>query len=224
MRTNTTALIYIGQTPRNDITPELKQYLGKVCDVIQTGVLDGLTSDEISSIKPRKDGHTLITRLRGGETVTVDEECIRRLIIEKVISLAGQGISSCAVMCTGSFPGIPEDIPVVTSDNAFHRNLVLDDDVETIGVLVPMEDQQELFASLFEQLGRSTVSDFASPYGPPAEIIHAALRLKSRGADCICLDCMGYDGAISDAVARATGLKCYIPREEIAKQIIRLYR
>lgn len=36
--------VTIGQTPRTDLIPEMKQFLGAGVDILEAGALDGLTS------------------------------------------------------------------------------------------------------------------------------------------------------------------------------------
>ena len=219
-----TALIYIGQTPREDITPEMASYLKGISLLTETGVLDPFSEEEIRQMHPRGKDRSLITKLHTGQSVTVDEDIIHRRIAEKITELKNEGYDACAVMCTGNFPDLPDCIPVVTSDNAFHRDLDPGRDVHTLGILVPMEEQQERFAALYRKENRKILTGFASPYGPEDRIIDAALLLKEKGADCIFLDCMGYSGGVADKVSLRTGLPCFIPRREIAKQIIHLYQ
>jgi len=224
MTNKKTALIYIGQTPRPDITPEMKTYLDGICHVTEIGVLDPFTAEEIAEMAPRNKDKVLITKLRNGLSVFVDEDIIHRLMGETIEELQQGNYNACAVMCTGSFPKLPRLIPLVTSDDAFHRELDMGDTVRCIGVLVPAENQQKFFASLYQQKGKNVITNYASPYGAVETILEAAKKLKAEGADCICLDCMGYNGAIAQQVSAETGLPCYIPRKEIAKQISRLYQ
>ena len=44
-------------------------------------------------------------------------------------------------------------------------------------------------------------------------------RLRDLGADCLCLDCMGYTAEQGRQLRSLTGLPVKVPREEIAARI-----
>ena len=46
-------LITIGQSPRIDVVPEIRQIIGHGIEVMEGGALDGLTLDEVRKLYPR---------------------------------------------------------------------------------------------------------------------------------------------------------------------------
>ena len=44
--------VTIGQAPRTDLIPEIKQFLGDGVEILEAGALDGLTLAEVQSSTP----------------------------------------------------------------------------------------------------------------------------------------------------------------------------
>ena len=59
--------------PRDDVVPEMVEFLGKGVEIVQAGALDGLTYEEILDFKPDKDDYVLVSRLRDGRSVKFAE-------------------------------------------------------------------------------------------------------------------------------------------------------
>ena len=56
---STLALLTIGQTPRNDIVPELTCWLPDTIQVQEFGALDGQSEEEIQRLRPESSDHRL---------------------------------------------------------------------------------------------------------------------------------------------------------------------
>jgi len=76
------ALITIGQSPREDVMGELRRYLEGV-EYLELGLLDGLSGEEISSLKAEGSEIEYVTRLRSGEEVRVSRRKLEPLLEEK---------------------------------------------------------------------------------------------------------------------------------------------
>lgn len=215
------AFLFIGQTPRPDTMTEMNGYLPGFT-IAEYGALDGLEAHTIQEeYRPMHKEDLLITRLRDGTDVQVSEQRLMGRLQQKLEQAAGEGAQLCVLMCTGSFPNLKCAVPILTMDEVFHRRLTLPESVERIGLIVPLEGQREPFAAQYRHLNREVLSAAASPYGDDAHICREAEKLKKLGADCICLDCMGYNSAQAQQVTGATGLPVYTPRREMADQILR---
>ena len=55
--------ITIGQSPRNDLIPEIESYFGGA-EILQMGALDGLDKSEIQKLAPDTDDTVLVSKLR----------------------------------------------------------------------------------------------------------------------------------------------------------------
>src|SRR5205814_1585120 len=62
-------LITIGQSPRDDVVPEMLAQLGFEVEAIQLGAIDGLSLEEVRELAPRGDEPWAVSRLRDGTEV-----------------------------------------------------------------------------------------------------------------------------------------------------------
>lgn len=213
------AFLFIGQTPRPDVMDDVRERLGDGVDVQEKGALDSLSDPEISAIAPLSPEDTLITKLRDGQEVRVSETALKALLEQRAAEAADEGAELCAIMCTGSFD-LKCPVPVLTADEAFHGQS-FPEGTKTIGLMVPLADQQETFAGSYRIRGFKVLTGVADPYGSDDALAAEAARLAEAGADLICLDCMGYTAKQAGVAANACSLPVRIPRIEIANNIIK---
>ncbi len=211
--------LFIGQTPRPDVMDEMRAALDARIEPMEYGVLDGIGPGGIAALAPRGGPDTLITRLADGTDVSVSEAAVRDRLRGKLEEACADGCALCAILCTGSFEGLCCRVPLVTSDEVFHGMLRFPDGVKTLGVLVPLPEQAETFSGYYAAYGRRVLTGCASPYGDPETLRKEALRLRDLGADCLCLDCMGFTEEQGRQLRALTGLPVRVPRTEIAERI-----
>jgi len=75
-------MVTIGQSPRNDVTSDIKDILGPKIEIIGCGALDELTLEDVKKLEPKKGEYVLVTRLREGTQVKVS----RNKIIQRIRS------------------------------------------------------------------------------------------------------------------------------------------
>ena len=107
-------MVTIGQTPRNDVVPEIQTLLGSAIEILQCGALDGLSLEEVRKLAPTSGDSILVTRMRNGEEVTVGESRILPRIQRCVNNLAPR-CDVLAMLCTGQFPQLVSDRMIVLS-------------------------------------------------------------------------------------------------------------
>ena len=71
--------ITIGQSPRNDLIPEIESYLGGA-EILQMGSLDGLDKSEIQKLAPDTDDTVLVSKLRDNSWAVMGERKIIPLL------------------------------------------------------------------------------------------------------------------------------------------------
>ena len=69
-------LVTIGQSPRDDVVPELRRFLPPDVRIYGAQALDGLSIEKIAAHPPLAPERTLLTRSRDGTEVVVDAEFI----------------------------------------------------------------------------------------------------------------------------------------------------
>ncbi|MDN5940637.1 MAG: AroM family protein [Nitrospira sp.] len=55
--------VTIGQSPRDDIIPEIREILGPEVEIVERGALDGLSLKEVNDFYPGPPGPILVTRM-----------------------------------------------------------------------------------------------------------------------------------------------------------------
>ena len=182
---------------------------------VEGGALDGLSRQEVRAGAPRDGEMPLVSRLRSGEEVIVGEDFVE----ERMAVLAGQIPAGdvAAILCTGPFFGIPERPGLVKAGPVFDRTLrEAGSPGATVGMLIP-EPRQEADARRRVPEGCACVIGVASPYSDGG--VQERLAEEFRDVDVVGLNCLGYDGALEAAVARATGKPVVLARRALAEAV-----
>ncbi|WP_078544751.1 AroM family protein [Litchfieldia alkalitelluris] len=208
-------LITIGQSPRVDLTPEMEPLIGEGNIFVELGALDDLTSEEIEKVAPFEGDVTYVSRLRSGAYAKMSKQKILPLLQEKVLLLENE-VSSNILVCTGSFPNIKHNKPLLFPDKIL--NAVVDSVLEkngVLGVMVPLMEQKE---SLVKKWGdRPLVVQSANPYQKDDDFVTPARKLKELGATVIVLDCMGYTEEHKRKVKEHSNLPVILSRSIVAR-------
>ncbi|MFC0414015.1 AroM family protein [Cytobacillus solani] len=212
-------MITIGQAPRTDVAPIIEKYLDGRAELVQVGVLDGMTKAYIEeNLYPEKDDYVLTSRLVTNESVVMSREKIKPILQEKITYLEKQGIKQILLLCTGVFPGL-----TTTSSNLIEPDHVIPPTVKAMvgdrrfGVIVPLSEQKETLYPKFSPFGLDPFFAVASPYHhDQTGYAEAAENLKNK-VDIILLDCMGYTEEAREMIAKATGLPVILSNAIMAK-------
>ena len=82
-------VITIGQSPRIDIIPEMREVLGADVEILEAGALDGLALEEVKKFYPKGRDYVLCTRMSDGTEVIVAKKFIVPRV-QKCIDLLSQ--------------------------------------------------------------------------------------------------------------------------------------
>lgn len=207
-------LVTIGQSPRVDLTPEMEPLMGENCELVEAGALDDLSSEEIERISPEEGEETYVSRLRSGDFARISKQKLLPLLQKKILMLE-EKVSSTILVCTGSFPSIEHNKPLLFPDKilfAFVNSVIANG---TLGVLIPLIKQEDSLKKKWVNV--SVVVQSANPYQKDDDFITPALKLKELGATLIVLDCMGYTEEHKRIVKQATGLPVILSRSIVAR-------
>jgi protein AroM len=213
-------VITIGQTPRVDLTPELQALLPGV-ELVERGVLDGLTAEQIAAFAPVGDDDVLTSRLSDGSAVIMGESHVLRRLPSVITELEGE-VDAVFLACTGRFPELAHTKPLFVPDFLIaYGTAALAHGLGAVGVICPLPAQAgftvEKFAPRLAD-GTQVLVAAASPYtGSDEELAAAAESLTAQGAGLIALDCMGYTEAMRAIVAAASGLPVVLARSVAAR-------
>ena len=195
MRQRVLGTLTIGQAPRDDVTPIIDRHVPATVRRLHRGVLDGLSRAEIDARYRAEPGEpALITRLQDGSALELSRSRMRQGVQSALASLETEGCDVILLLCTGTFDGLkcakawlvePDHIiPGMVAGLVEHRQL---------GIIVPIAGQIESESGKWQALARPPLFAAVSPYTDmPEAAAEAGAALKSRGAQALLLDCIGF--------------------------------
>jgi protein AroM len=204
-------LITIGQSPRDDIVPEMVAQLGRDVDVIQAGAIDGLTLDEVRELAPEGDEPWAVSRMRDGYEVRLAKRELVPRMQQRIDELEAQGVDLIVPLCASDWSSLRCGVPFINPGKALmpivHAMLRPGG---TLGMISPTEAQARLAEARAVDSPVPVVSTWAQPYaGDEAEILRqseaAGTLLRQAGADLIYMGCMGHTRAMRSVVREASG-------------------
>lgn len=217
------AALTIGQSPRDDITPELKKYWGDQFNIIEKGALDNYSFQEIKNkFSPNNKEDILVTRLHGGKEVIISHKYIQELLQRKINELSDD-TDLIVLLCTGVFDDFN------TNNLIIRPHLILDNLIKNIigskklGIIIPNIDQKQQIKAKWEKFNIKTFIEAASPYKLNDDLNLAAEILKNKDVDLIYMDCLGYSNRMKKAVSDISETKVMIPRLMLAAIIKELF-
>jgi protein AroM len=184
-------LLTIGQSPRPDIVADLPRTLSKL-EKVEAGALDGLSAQQIESLKPKANETTYVSRLADGSQVLIAKERLGPLLRDKIQLLRQQDAKMPIVLlCTGHFKIGKGGL--IIQPSKILRNAVdsLIDGADKLGVLVPEETQIEDARRSWSEVARYVRSLHFSPYKDSIIMLKACAKALAQ-TNLIVMDCMGY--------------------------------
>jgi protein AroM len=210
------AMLTIGQTPRRDITDDLRQLLPEGVVLREYGALDGLTRAEAECLCGYEGiGELLVTRMAGErEMIRLSADKVFARLQDCIVRAEAEGADVHLMACTGNFPLYVHQKRILYP-GICQRQAALQMG-GTVGVLIPNEAQRAQILGWWAECGAAVQLETADPFGETEAVQTAVKKLKEQGAGLICLDCFGYTLA-HKAAAEACGLPAVLPREVLCQ-------
>lgn len=213
-------VVTIGQAPRTDLTPELEALLPDA-QLVERGVLDGLTAEEIDQLRAEDGEHTLTTRLADGSSAVIGESAVMDRLPALLAQLETE-VDAILLACTGPFPRMELATPFFVPDAIIsHAVAAAAPAGRGVGIICPLPEQASDTRAKFSRvLGPEAqiLVEPSSPYtGDERDLRRAARALADGGARLIALDCFGYTAAMRAVVADETGLPVIVARSVAAR-------
>lgn len=211
--------ITIGQSPRNDVIPEMVPFLGDRVEVIQAGALDGLSYEEILTFQPEEGDYVLVSKLNDGRSVKFAEKHILPRLQECIDQLESAGADVIVFICTGTFPDIfTSTVPLIYPQKILHGVTPYLAGKGKVAVITPDKDQVEQSRKKWQETGADVIVVNGSPYGEDSEIDQAIDQLNYYDdIDVIALDCIGYTEDMKRRVAEGTNTSVVLARTIVAR-------
>jgi protein AroM len=213
------AFVTIGQSPRDDLVPEMLERIGPGIEPVEVGALDNLVPGAIARLAPRDGDPTLVSRLRDGTEVVISKTWTQRRLAEIMHDLDGRGFDLIVLLCTGHFEGLRSRTLLVEAQRVVDHTVdAVSEDGRTVGVMVPLATQMDEFH--VRSHGRtSVVMAHASPYSD-GRFEDAARELAKT--DLIVMHCIGYSEAMRRRVAAVSGKPVLLARRLVANAVAEL--
>ncbi len=211
--------ITAGQSPRADVVAETRAHVGEECDLVEIGVLDGLSKSAIADLSPRRDERSIITRLADGSSVVVSEAWISRKVTH-ICAQYGRGPNDLAVVGSTGLFGVGRRSPyVIQAQMALEQTIeVLFMAGQSVGHILPLASQVKVRPSFTDV---PYVGAHASP-GDRGALLQACDRLAE--CDFIVLNSIGYTEADRIVVARMSSKPVLLTRRIVAGMLTKALR
>jgi protein AroM len=211
------AFLTIGQSPRNDVVPDIVAETRTAFAPTERGALDGLNDAAIAALAPRPGEERLVTRLRDGREVLLGKPAIDRRLHAILAELDDDGFDLLVLLCTGQFTRFRLRTPFIEPQHTVdHFVQGLSYGAERIGILLPNAAQIDEFHGI---PGVAVAVASASPYtADPTEALRAAGSALAD-TDMIVMHCIGYSEAMRHVVKQASQRPVLVSRRLVAHAI-----
>ncbi|PRX06585.1 UNVERIFIED_ORG: protein AroM [Martelella mediterranea] len=218
MKTSRLAFVTIGQTPRIDLVPEMVSEIvagreGNPPEIVEFGVLDGLSGADLDALRAEPGEHSFATRLADGSEIVTSKDRTEERLNRLLQDIDSKGFDLIVLLCTGT------KIEPLANTLVVEAQRIVDSTVEALaqsarnlGVILPLERQVADFAER-HVFSRNAKAVAASPYAGDDMAARAAAL-----ADCdlIVMHCMGYSAAMLEAVRTSVGAPVLLSRRLVA--------
>jgi len=221
MPQRTLGTLTIGQAPRPDVVPIIDRHVPAEIRRVHRGVLDGLSHSEIAARYGAEAGEpALVTPLLDGAVVELSRAHMRDGVQASLAALEADGCDVILLLCTGTFDGLICDMAwLIEPDHIIPAMVAGLIERHQLGIIVPIAGQIESEAGKWRGLARPPIFAAASPYtAPPEAVGDAGATLKSRGAEAILLDCIGFTERHRAALA-GLGMPVILSNAVVAKAV-----
>lgn len=215
-------LLTIGQSPRDDLVPEIRPLILPHIEIVEYGLLDNLPLEELRRLWPEGNEMSLVSRMRDRSQVQLGETKIAGLLPRGIAYMKSHlDVRAVGVLCTHDFPRVKLPSPTVFpfSYLKYIINEILE--IETLGVVVPLEKQRRMTAEKWKK--EKTVIGVLSPYTEDKtweEIIEMFLQQR---VEAIILDCIGYNMEDRQRMQREISVPVLLPRAILAHALNQLF-
>jgi protein AroM len=210
------AFVTIGESPRDDIVPEMLADIGGAIEAHEFGALDGVSDAEIEALYPMPGETSFATRRRGGREVTISKERVEVRLERLLERVDEQKFDAVVLLCTGTH------VKPLRHTLMIEAQRIVDSMVEALaassqrlGVMLPLARQVEEFPKrhVFSSTPKLVA---ASPYAGD-DIGEKAKSLAD--CDLVVMHCTGYSEAMRAAARDAISAPVLLSRRIVSGAI-----
>ncbi|QGU96137.1 hypothetical protein GOM49_14465 [Clostridium bovifaecis] len=212
MKKTDVGIVTIGQSPRIDLTEDIKPILEEKFNIIEKGALDDLDIEYVrENLHPNADDTVLVSRMRNGEEVILSEEKIIPLLQKCIYDLEDQGCKIVVLLCTGRFPEFKHSSILIYPQKIIHKLVEELNGEKVLGIIVPNKDQVEVMRNHWKSKNIETKIVVASPYLSISKLDEVCTGFDDT-VSIILMDCMGYSNRMKNIVSNSVGKVVILPR------------
>jgi len=212
----------IGQSPREDLIPEIKPLILPYIEIVEYGLMDNLSPEEIKLLRPETKETPLVTRLRDGSQVQLSDRKISELLPEAIDYMKTKmDVKAVGILCTHDFPKTKLSCPAIFPFDyiQFLINQILE--VRNLGVVVPLESQIEMTKKKWKK--EKTVVVTKSPYTEGKIWDEIAKIFAQEKVETVIFDCIGYKIKDRQEIQSLIHVPTLLPRAILAFAINQLF-
>ncbi len=210
------AFVTIGQSPRDDVVPEILRSLDGPIESLEYGILDGVSREGLCQASPGPDDPALLTRLRDGRDVVLSMDWTSQRIREVYRDVAASEIDLVVLMSTILGDSVAPAGATVYCDRVIDRAVAgLIQAGQRVGIVLSLRGQDV-------QIPRG---NGAVDWGPvaiarPGEGKALATALKKLDdCDIILLHSVSYSEADGEAAKKISGKPVVLARHLVINAI-----
>jgi protein AroM len=222
----TIGMATIGQAPRDDVVPAMRQYLPDTLRIAQRGALDGLDAARIAALAPRPGEVGIVTKLLDGSSVLLSHELILPLMQAKVDDLiARERAELIVILCGADWSALRSPRLIVNPGKLFPAVIGALAQGGKLGIIKPDAGQVAKEQERYDGQGIEAVVTAASPYGGAErlELARAAGKeLRAAEVELVWMTCVGMDAPMRAIVAEETDVPVILAHALLARIVTEL--
>ena len=208
-------LLTIGQSPREDLVPEMNPFFLPQIQILEKGLLDNLSPEEIRRLKPKTGEIPLVTRLRKGSSVQLSEKKISSLLPEAIDSMKKKmKVKVVGVLCTHDFQKTEFPPWIIFPFNSLKFLITRIINIKCLGVVVPLEGQIDAAKKKWKK--DKVIVEVKSPYARGKSWKEIAQNFSRKKVEVVILDCIGYKIKDKRALQKLLSVPVLLPRVVLA--------
>ena len=210
------AFLTIGQSPRDDVVPDILRSLDGAIESLEYGILDEVTREGLCQAYPGPDDPALLTRLRDGSEVVLSMDWTCQRIREVYRDVAAREIDLIVLMSTILGDSVAPAGATVYCDRVIDRAVAgFANAGQKVGIVLPLEGQEDQIA---QDKGGPNWALVAIARPGDSKALTTAL-MKLGGCDIIMLHSVSYSEAEREAAKKMSGKPVVLARHLVVNAI-----
>ena len=216
----------IGQSPRDDVVPAMRQFLPLGLEIVERGALDGLSYEETRPYWADHGAPGIVTKLRDGSSVLLSHAKILPAMQQVVNALVrDEGADLVVILCGADWSALTSERLIVNPGTLFPAIISSLATGRRLGIIKPDAGQVEKEQARYASRGIQATVTAASPYVGPQRLDlarEAAEQLRDAGCELVWMTCVGMDAPMRDVVAEVTGVPVILAHALLARVVTEL--